>query len=157
MIGVLTAGVRWVSTATAAFLLSGSLLWTPSVKAATVNVSASATVMDPAQVTADAASQWQSSVSFGVLLLSIPAVGGAAASAPLTMTLSASGEVVWDRQTVFSSRDGVGLAALISQMAISGASLSTSGTLSGSGVHIVVISATQGSDGGTVTAVVNYN
>lgn len=73
------------------------------------------------------------------------------------MTLSASGEVVWDRQTVFSSRDGVGLAALISQMAISGASLSTSGTLSGSGVHIVVISATQGSDGGTVTAVVNYN
>jgi hypothetical protein len=74
------------------------------------------------------------------------------------MTLTTGGAVASDSPTTFSASDSAGLAALITQMATSGGTLTTSGTLSGTGVQIVVIQASAGSsDGGTVTAIVTYN
>lgn len=155
---VMDVDARLLATANIALLFSGSLLWPASVDAASVNVVASATVVAPAQVTADAALRWQFSANFGVLTLSIPGAGGLDDPEPLKkMTLTMSGEVAWDSPMVFSASDSGGLAALISRLVTSGGSLATSGTLSGMDVQIVVLEAAQSGDGGTVTAIVSYN
>ncbi|MDO9144652.1 hypothetical protein [Rhodoferax sp.] len=100
---------------------------------------------------ADASTQLLVSSTAGVLTLSIP--GGSSGSAPSTMTLTAGGS---DASAVFSVSDNAGLAAVITQIATSGGTLSTSGALSGSGVQIVVLPAPAGGRG-TVTAIVTYN
>ena len=133
------------------------MLISSQLSAATATAMASAVVVSPARVSADASTQWQSSASVGVLMLNIPAGSGVTAAAPLKMTLTTSGEVAWGSPMVFSVSDSVGLAALISQLAISGGSLSVSGTLSGKGMQIVVLQAAQRGDSGTVTAIVTYN
>jgi hypothetical protein len=74
------------------------------------------------------------------------------------MTLTASGSAASGSASVFSASDSAGVAAVISQIATSGGTLSTSGTLSGTGVQIVVLQAPSGGGGGAaVTAIVTYN
>jgi hypothetical protein len=73
------------------------------------------------------------------------------------MELTASGPVASGSPALFSASDSAGLAALITQMVASGGTLTTSGTLSGTGVQIVVLGANVDGEGGTVTAIVTYN
>ncbi|WP_210546569.1 hypothetical protein [Rhodoferax sp. PAMC 29310] len=138
-----------------AFTVLIEVLFTPSVVAASSTAGINAIVIAPVQVSADTSTQLLVSSTTGVLILSIPGGGGSAAS---TMTLTASGAVASGSPTTFTASDIAGLAALITQMTTSGGTLTTSGTLSGTGVQIVVIQAATGSsDGGTVTATVTYN
>lgn len=132
-------------------LLIGGLLAVAATKAATATGKVEATIRSPAHAVADASTQLLVSSTAGVLTLSIP--GGSSGSAPSTMTLTAGGS---DASAVFSVSDNAGLAAVITQIATSGGTLSTSGALSGSGVQIVVLPAPAGGRG-TVTAIVTYN
>lgn len=132
-------------------LLIGGLLAVAATKAATATGKVEATIRSSAQAVADASTQLLVSSTAGVLTLSIP--GGSSGSAPSTMTLTAGGS---GASAVFSVSDSVGLAAVITQIATSGGTLSTSGALSGSGVQIVVLPAPVGGRG-TVTAIVTYN
>lgn len=129
-----------------------------SAHAASATASVSLSVVAPAQVVADANTQWMLNSTVGVLTLSIPGAGGLDDLEPKKrMTLTLSGEVVWGSPMVFSASDSGGLAALIAQLATSGGSVSTSGTLSGMDVKIVVLEAAPSGDGGAVTAIVSYN
>lgn len=121
--------------------------------AASVEANASATVLSPALVAADAAAQVLLETSTGVLTLSIP---GAAAVA---MQVSSVEVVPQSGTMVFSVAEGAaGLAELVAQLGEAGGSLSSSGTLNGQGIQIVVLGAEQhGDGGGTVTAIVTYN
>lgn len=139
-------------------LLIGGLFMLVSSEAATATGRAEATILPSVQVAADAKTQWMLSSTVGVLTLSIPGAGGLDDSEPKKrMTLTLSGEVVWGSPMVFSASDSGGLAALIAQLATSGGSVSTSGTLSGMDVKIVVLEAAPSGDGGAVTAIVSYN
>lgn len=141
---------------TVTVLLIGVLLHTP-VLAATATASATATVISPAEVSAAvAAAQMLFSGSVGVLTLRIPGSGGGGPGT--TLELTASGTITPDGAMVFSATDTGGLAQLIERLDISGGSFSTNGVLSGKGVQIVVVQATQDSGGGgRVTAIVTYN
>ncbi|MDI1245576.1 MAG: hypothetical protein PSV24_09255 [Rhodoferax sp.] len=86
--------------------------------------------------------------------MSIPGAGGGTAT---TIELTASGTVTSGSSTVFSASDGAALTQLIADLVASGGTLTTSGTLSGSGVQIVVTQASQSNGSGTVTATVTYN
>jgi hypothetical protein len=132
-----------------------SLQFASLAHSATATANVSAEIVSIVQVSVDASTQLLVSSTTGVLVLSIPGGGGSAAS---TMTLTASGAVASGSPTTFTASDSAGLAALITQMTTSGGTLTTSGTLSGTGVQIVVIQAAAGSsEGGTVTAIVTYN
>lgn len=126
-----------------------------SVLAAMASAQMAATVIPSALVAADASTQLLVSSTTGMLTLSIPS--GSVGSAPSTVTLTASGGASGSA-SVLSVSDSAGLAAVISQIATSGGTLSTSGTLSGTGVQIVVLQAPSGGGGGgAVTAIVTYN
>lgn len=130
---------------------------TGDTAAESIKASVKARIYTPTEVSVDAAAALLSSNITGVLMLSIPGIGGSAGSAPSTMMLTASGEVASGSPTVFSANDSGGLAARISEVIISGGTLSTSGTVSGTGVQIVVLQAPSGGERGTVTATVTYN
>lgn len=128
-----------------------------SSEANTANATAAtfAEIVAPVQILADASTQLLVSSTAGVFTMTIP---GGSGSVPSTMTLIASGSAASGSASVFSASDSAGVAAVISQIATSGGTLSTSGTLSGTGVQIVVLQAPSGGGGGgAVTAIVTYN
>lgn len=112
-------------------------------------------LVSPTQVPTSAEKLLQSS-SAGVLILSIPGSFGAVVSTMTSMMLTAYGTTALGNLAVFSASDSAGLAAVITQIVTSGGTLSTNGTLSGSGVQIVVRQAPLGG-GSAVTAIVTYN
>lgn len=138
-----------------ALILVAWVLSTSSLLAATANAIASAVIVSPAQSLVDANTQLLVSSTAGMLTLSIPS--GSDGSAPSIVTLTASGGASGSA-SVFAASASAGLAAVLSQIATSGGTLSTSGTLSGTGVQIVVLQAPSGGGGGAaVTAIVTYN
>jgi hypothetical protein len=138
-----------------ALALAGAMNGLPALGATSATAQIGASVISNGQVSADASTQLLKSASIGVLILSIPGAGG---GAPTVMTLTSSGGVSAGGASVFTSSDGTSLATLISQMAATGGTLTTSGTLSGVGVQIVVFkTAVSGDGGGSVTAIVTYN
>lgn len=138
-----------------ALALAGVMQGLPALGATTATAQIGASVISNGQVSTDANTQMLLSSTTGVLILSIPGAGG---SAPTLMTLTANGSVSEGSPSVFTSSDGTSLATLISQMAATGGTLNTSGTLSGVGVQIVVIKTAACRDrGGKVTAIVTYN
>lgn len=130
-------------------------IFSSTAAAAGATGSSYAEVVSPVQVPVDASVQLLNNSTTGMLTLSIPS--GSAGSAPSTMMLTASSGASGSA-SVFSASDSAGVAAVISQIATSGGTLSTSGTLSGTGVQIVVLQAPSGGGGGgAVTAIVTYN
>lgn len=130
-------------------------IFSSTAAAAGATASSYAEVVSPVQVPVDASVQLLNNSTTGMLTLSIPS--GSAGSAPSTMMLTASSGASGSA-SVFSASDSAGVAAVISQIATSGGTLSTSGTLSGTGVQIVVLQAPSGGGGGgAVTAIVTYN
>lgn len=136
-----------------AVLAGGGVILLHAAHAAGAGASVGASVVSTALVAADAAAQVLLETSTGVLTLSIP---GAAAVA---MQVSAVEVVPQSGTMVFSVAEGAaGLAELVAQLGEAGGSLSSSGTLNGQGIQIVVLGAEQhGDGGGTVTAIVTYN
>ena len=153
---VIDGDARWTGAATAAILLSGSLLLPTSLHATSINASASATVVAPARVSEDAHSHLQSCKKVGVLTLVIP--GCNRENSGCTLKLTAICSLVNGRVSVFSAAGGgANLSRLSRALVSAGGTLSTSGSLSGNDVQIVVLKASPGSARGQVSAIVTYN
>lgn len=134
--------------------------------ASTVTAQASAEVISPADVSAQAATQLLFSSTPGVLILTIPGSAGLAASSiELTATgAEGSGPFVF---TAYN-RNAPTMAQLVtvvtqaSAFLTFGGSLSTDlatrGVLNGQGIQIVVLMAAQSADGsGTLAAIITYD
>lgn len=147
-----------------ALLLVGAV-HAPAANASKATARVSAQIVFPGSASVAVATKMLFSNSPGVLTLRIP---GAAPAATITLTATAvdgsSGAIVFNAprenagalQQLVSEITAIAEAAASSGPQVNG--LVTSGTIRNQGVQVVVVKATQGSDGGgTVIAIISYD